>query len=330
MVVFKQFLGPATAVYACFLVVWVLLRFFLADDIWWVAKLSSYPIPLLALAIPLSLAIWRTRQRHLGWGVLPALVVGLWFYAPLFWPAPPPAIAEDGYHLTVMSYNILFKNKDFASLREDILTHQPDIVGIQEATPVHAAAFLIQLGNEYPYQVYRDDYYQGNVALLSRYPITAAHYIDIPPRQMAMHTTVEIGEQSVHILIAHLLPNWLAEWQDFPLSQVMSEVYAWRMAEVEALLAEIEGVTEPTMLLCDCNMTQTSAAYKRLSAVWTDSFREAGWGPGLTSHAYWPIQRIDYIWHSDHFASQRAWLGPRSESDHRAVVADLFLFAIDD
>jgi endonuclease/exonuclease/phosphatase (EEP) superfamily protein YafD len=85
---------------------------------------------------------------------------------------------------------------------------------------------------------------------------------------------------------------------------------------------------EPALLLCDCNLTDTSQAYARLATFMADSFREAGWGFGHSSFSRRPpfqAQRLDYVWHSDQLAALEAAVGPDGGSDHRPVIARLAL-----
>ena len=59
-----------------------------------------------------------------------------------------------------------------------------------------------------------------------------------------------------------------------------------------------------------------------------DSFRETGWGFGHTLHPAFspvPLQRVDYVWHSDEFVATQAFVGQRGGSDHLPFVAKLAL-----
>jgi endonuclease/exonuclease/phosphatase (EEP) superfamily protein YafD len=92
--------------------------------------------------------------------------------------------------------------------------------------------------------------------------------------------------------------------------------------------AAINALHEPALLLCDCNLTDTSQAYAQLAAFLVDSFREAGWGFGHSSFGRRPPflgQRLDYIWHSDRLTAIEARVGPDGGSDHRPVVVKLAL-----
>lgn len=78
------------------------------------------------------------------------------------------------------------------------------------------------------------------------------------------------------------------------------------------------------LVLCDCNLTDTSEAYATLRAGLHDSFAEAGWGLGLTmllSQPHIPAQRYDYIWHTDELVALSAQVGADGGSDHLLLLA---------
>jgi endonuclease/exonuclease/phosphatase (EEP) superfamily protein YafD len=132
----------------------------------------------------------------------------------------------------------------------------------------------------------------------------------------------------VHVFVVHLSPNNML---GYPLDQFVSlaaERNASRLAET-ARLRDLAGeLAEPVLLLCDCNLTDTSQAYTRLDSALQDSFAEAGWGFGHTLQnqaSGFRIQRLDYVWHDESFAAVEAHVGPEGGSDHLPVTAKLVL-----
>ncbi|MBU0702401.1 MAG: endonuclease/exonuclease/phosphatase family protein, partial [Chloroflexi bacterium] len=106
------------------------------------------------------------------------------------------------------------------------------------------------------------------------------------------------------------------------------------------VLDMVEGQPEPLILLGDLNSTPTHEVYRTLSARFIDAFREAGWGLGhtfpTTGGRLGPIPhpdrlvRIDYIFHSDDWRAETAWVGEwDGQSDHQPVVARLRLSRAD-
>ena len=89
-------------------------------------------------------------------------------------------------------------------------------------------------------------------------------------------------------------------------------------------LASPLGADEPVLLLCDCNMTSDSNAYRTLSTHLKDGFWEQGYGLGYTVRPKklpFRIARVDYIWYSDHFEPIKAAVLPETAgSDHHPLV----------
>ena len=108
---------------------------------------------------------------------------------------------------------------------------------------------------------------------------------------------------------------------------LVKERYGHREKETMQLKQMIQDLDGPVLLMCDCNMTDTSEAYARLDTVLDDSFRETGWGMGHTLQPpqLFPVQRIDYVWHTDEFEALYAYVGQDGGSDHLPIVAKLRL-----
>jgi vancomycin resistance protein VanJ len=109
-----------------------------------------------------------------------------------------------------------------------------------------------------------------------------------------------------------------------------------RDTELSILLDRIRSETAPTMLLCDCNMSDQSTIYHTLSAELKDAFYEVGWGLGLTSSVnkaipWMPlILRIDYVWYNNFLVAQNAFVwDDAGTSDHRPLIVQLQIKAAD-
>ncbi len=340
----RSFFVRTILAYVGFILLWLLLRGMFHDSIWWLTLMNSYavwlfvPIPIFVLI----LVVGRMRKRQFAQKrpfpqkrtLLPLLIPLLTFiflYGHLFWPNGQVAGAEEenGRLLTVMTYNILSANREFEAIVDEIQAANADIVGLQEVTDDQILVLARLLGDDYPF-IYRPDTGRtNNATMLSKFPITELLSIDFPPRQLALHAIITIDEQPVHLFVAHLMPNQLAQLDDEQaLSDKARERFNFRLVEVTNLQFEMENVTDPILLMCDCNLTDTSHAYSRLDEFLDDSFAEAGWGLGHTGFIpFWPwaTHRIDYVWHSEQFTAVSATRGDKGGSDHLPVIATLLL-----
>jgi endonuclease/exonuclease/phosphatase (EEP) superfamily protein YafD len=139
-----------------------------------------------------------------------------------------------------------------------------------------------------------------------------------------------VNGERLHVVVAHLSPNHLFKNPAIGLETAASAAFARRTAEIAFLREELHSLSEPALLLCDCNLTDTSQAHAELGAFLADSFREAGWGLGNTNYAStipFPMQRIDYIWHSAGLIAIAAEVGQAGGSDHLPVVVRLRFFS---
>jgi endonuclease/exonuclease/phosphatase (EEP) superfamily protein YafD len=164
---------------------------------------------------------------------------------------------------------------------------------------------------------------------MSRFPIEHVERLPLPPLDFALHAALRVDGARLHVFVVHLSPNGLGRNPVDQYVRLAQERFAQRAAEVARLEQALRALSEPALLLCDCNLTDTSQAYARLATFMSDSFREAGWGFGHSSFSRRPpfqAQRLDYVWHSDRLVALEAAVGPDGGSDHRPVIARLALW----
>jgi endonuclease/exonuclease/phosphatase (EEP) superfamily protein YafD len=163
---------------------------------------------------------------------------------------------------------------------------------------------------------------------MSRFPIERVERFPLPPLDFALHAVLRVDGARLHVFVVHLSPNGLGRNPVDQYIRLAKQRFAQRAAEVARLEQALRALHEPALLLCDCNLTDTSQAYAHLATFMSDSFREAGWGFGHSSFSRRPpfqAQRLDYVWHSDQVIALEAAVGPDGGSDHRPVVARLAL-----
>ncbi len=129
-------------------------------------------------------------------------------------------------------------------------------------------------------------------------------------------------EKPLEAIVAHLTPS-------YPLKKFLQLADYWyksRAAEVSYLSNIVKQYDEPTILMCDCNFTDTSETYSQMQNFMRDSFHQAGWGFGHTTMGrFLSIGRIDYIWHTKDIKTTEAYVGREAGSDHLPMIAKLQL-----
>jgi endonuclease/exonuclease/phosphatase (EEP) superfamily protein YafD len=307
-------------IYVGLIGLWLALRAIFFDQIWWLALLNSFAIYLFVPLPPLLVfGLWRRRWALLGGLAVPTASFLLLFGA-LVLPKPITAQAGDPI-ITVMTFNVLTSNKDTGALVRAIQAAQPDILGLEELTERKRAALQAAFGGQMPHHTFDGTASFGNVGLMTRFPIEIVQPIALPTGQPALHARLIVHSQRLHVFVAHLTPNHLFKDSALGLAAAASDAFARRAAEVAFLRQQMRGLSEPALLLCDCNLTDTSQAHAELAAFLTDSFREAGWGLRNTNDATGlPLQRIDYVWHSAGLVATATGLGEAGGSDHLPVI----------
>jgi endonuclease/exonuclease/phosphatase (EEP) superfamily protein YafD len=317
--------------YTALFTLWVLLRILFFDRFWPLALVNTFaeylfaPLPLLVLA-----AVLKRNWRLL----VPLLIPSLTFtvvFGELFLPRPADYSTRrlpDHLTIAIMSFNVLWSNTDYPAIAASVRAASPDIVGFQELHPENFNGVVRELEAEYPYHTSIPPEPSGGVGLFSRYPIESAEPFPLPPRNLSLHAIVDLDGQPVHVFVVHLSAN---NFGLFPLDQfaaLASDRYASRAAEAAQLETIIAPIPEPVIMLCDCNLTDTSQAYTQIGSFLTDSFRETGWGFGHTlihPPYHFRTQRLDYVWHNTAFAATESIVGQDGGSDHLPVITKLSL-----
>jgi vancomycin resistance protein VanJ len=317
--------------YTASVIGWYVAHSLVGDGFWLLAMVNAFAVYLFA-PLPFAALLAVLARRRTTWFAL--LVVVLLFFR-LFggdWVPPSPVVrAGVGTPaLTVMTYNVLFVNTDAGPIAASITRANPDLVAFQELTPLLARQLEQEIGARYPYRapLHVAECHSG-VAVWSRYPLRVES-VDQDVLCRMCSVVVDLDGRPIRVIGIHA-------WSFTGLDRLSVErSFRWRREQIELVFDMVEGQPEPLILLGDLNSTPTHEVYHMLSTHLVDAFREAGWGLGHTFPAtggrLWGVPypdrlvRIDYIFHSDDWRAEAAWVGEwDGSSDHRPVVARLTL-----
>jgi len=237
-------------------------------------------------------------------------------------PTPQP----DETSMTVMTFNLgngLVAPADLVSyLRES----EADLVALQEVTPEIAEALETDLADIFPYREVRGLGIPGK-ALLSRYPITRAEWLELNPGRPDLLATVNLAGQPVDVLVAHPPPPELNGGIVQPREGTFEQ-----FDRIVEIAAESEN---PFLLLGDLNVTSLQPRHRELESIGLqDVFGAVGSGTGFTFPKRLPplpeilidpVLRIDYIWASEAWKPLSASVGEDIGSDHLPVIARITL-----
>lgn len=258
-------------------------------------------------------------------------------------PAPPasapsaaaPSGAERCF-LTVATYNINWGARDLRQIAATIRQTEADVVCLQETTPRAERHLRRTLRDLYPHMHFEG--HDGRVAaerfgFLSKSPLR--NVVFLPPRHGlfgSCRAEVESGGRTVQIVNVHLQPVIVRAGAG------LREAYAGLARTEETHAREIAHILKhvtadvPTVIAGDFNSLSTFRAPMVLKERgFVDSFAHVNENPESTPTWRWKLRqgelalRIDYIFHTEEFATRQSKVVESSASDHRLVVSRLEL-----
>jgi endonuclease/exonuclease/phosphatase (EEP) superfamily protein YafD len=241
--------------------------------------------------------------------------------------------------LRVMTYNI----KDYVTTRRahgldeiarEIGRHDPDILFLQDARQVadkdDSLAVLSILGD-------RQTYSFGQYVVASRFPLHDCGRREMPFREEA-HTyvtcVVTVNGAEYDLVTAHFITPraGLAATRANPLRGIeeWKENVSDRMTQAEELARDLRSHRRPVILAGDLNAPDTSLVVRTLlDTGLRDAFSVAGVGFGHTwGHSLrlrFSFLRLDHILVGPGFGVADCFVGEGLGSEHRPVIADLYL-----
>ena len=308
-----------------------------SDGPWWL-ELSRYlPYPLLAAPAALALVL----SIPLGWRWIVAAAATVAAFATLamgfVWNADPgDAAAVDVRFMTynVKAYLAIERPDRLAALAAEVERHRPDVVVMQDASPLVRGRGTERPGPMFGLaEVRRESQY----VIASRWPLvgcTTAHADSAEAPLVFARCTVDRPGGAFEIVDVHFeSPRQglvAARHEGLDGIELWRSNHAGRVAQARALAAVLRTGARPLVVGGDLNAPEASATIQTLLAIGLrDAFAAAGRGWGYTyGHTLRPrfsFLRIDHVLVSDDVAVVRAFTGGKEASDHRPVIADLRL-----
>jgi vancomycin resistance protein VanJ len=330
-VLLAAFVAVAGA-YGLNLTLFLMLRAVVGERWGIIALFNTYLLLLLIPPLVLLPLCFVVRKRWLALTQLPAVMLFLSTFGGLFLPrsvAAPP----DAPRFTVLTYNLHAEQNLLAPMAAVIRQADADIVALQEMSAAASAYFASQLADRYPYRALHpaSSPYHGR-GILSRFPITLdrawPEEYPIPVRLQRVELSAQ--DQTIVLYNFHAPPSAPIFRQGFN--------FRPRAQQIQMLLDLAAQEDGPLLLLGDFNTGELNENYERITARYSDVWRQVGWGMGFTnpdwshenSHegpAFFPLHnRIDYMFHDSAFQAVEARVWPESGgSDHRPLWARLAL-----
>ena len=301
----------AVVAYVGLLAAYFVLRALGNEDLFVVALGYILPWLFAPLLVLLPLALLRRSRARLALLAAPTALF-LLIYGGLYLPRPQAATA--GQPFTLLTYNINGLNRDVEAIATAIEAHDLDIVALHEVNASMGQALEARLLDQYPYRQR-----ERGIGLYSRFPIEAYAAFQLGDGQgfWAQQATLRVDGRALTLLNVH--PR-------SPVGQPRDVAAAAHAADVADLLARVDAIDGPLLVVGDLNLTDQHTAYAALTRRLGDAHREAGWGMGFTFRPFDggpALWRIDHVLHSPDLAALDTAFGAFGRSDHRPLIATL-------
>jgi endonuclease/exonuclease/phosphatase (EEP) superfamily protein YafD len=246
--------------------------------------------------------------------------------------APDPG--DSTADLKIMTFNTLAWQREGNDLATSVAEANPDIVAFQEIGPRPADHLATMFADRFPHHYITRSPTSNGSATLSRYPLLDPVAFRVSDRGhwwQRMIVDAPFGRFTlfnIHTKIPHVRTTH----NRFGLSRLPLNFHTERRSqEIRKLTDMLDRVAGPVIVCGDFNMTERSQDYRHMARRLRDSYKAVGVGLGHTFPTWgaiprafpapWPTLRLDYVWHSEHFAPAWAYRGDAGCSDHHPVVA---------
>jgi endonuclease/exonuclease/phosphatase family metal-dependent hydrolase len=318
-------------VYVASLLLWLVARAITSDESAFVLVYSYLGVWLFAPLVVFGPWVYRNRSKSGLVLLIIPVALFLWFYGSQFLPKGAHT-SELKEPLSVLTFNLLHTNTEIEPWLEVLGSRQVDVLALQEVTSYHEQQLSAALAGEYPYHWY---YEPGGLAIYSAHPILSE---EIYPTQLwAIQSVIlQVRGNPIHIINAHLAKPGLLLFLETGDVGAIRDLAAARLDQIDKIKLAITDKNLPTIVNCDCNMTNLTSAYNQMASDMQDAFLVGGWGLGHTFllprgfdlhlGVNLAVQRIDYIFHSPEIiVTEVEVVSGDSGSDHQPVWARLEL-----
>lgn len=330
-------LVAVSGLYALLMVLWFGLYRHWRDTIWWVALLHAFAPLFFVPAVGFLLIGIFTPSITAYIGVIPAALIFVHLYGPLFRFKAPPRTETADDPVRIMTFNIWFHSWSEETVQVLEQNGKVDVVALQELTRPMAQRLLDAYGDRYPHHLLQVGTGTPRLGMFSRYPlipVATEHLAEFDFRIQAARVIAPTGEwllYNVHPRATNLI-SLLRKRQS--VAREATRSLQLRLRCIERLLTEVASQGQPVVVVGDFNSTPQSEVYARLSAQLVDVHRTAGWGFGHTFPIHGkdlggfprllPFMRLDMIFHTPDLVALHSRVGTcHGDSDHLPVITAL-------
>ena len=271
-----------------------------------------------ACLVAIAWAGWRKRRWLLA-AALVTLGLNLWLMARPEWQVPPGKPVP-GFHVRVISFNVLTSNHNHAGVLQWLEAADADVVFLMEVDRVWAKA-LQPLLRTHPHHLILPKSDNFGLALFSRLPLGSLRKLDSDALKIGHHSEPDLCMDSVEARLK-IGGRELMILGTHPVPPMGHEYAAARDRQLQALSHHIAQAGIPVLVAGDLNATPWSHGFRQLTAKVPLLPAPGAWKPTWRTGSLFAIP-IDHALCTPPLLFKSRTIGPDLGSDHRPQVMDL-------
>jgi endonuclease/exonuclease/phosphatase (EEP) superfamily protein YafD len=299
---------------------------------WWypLELFTSFRVQYLilsAIVAGILALLWGTNHlKSRGLAIAALVLVGLNVVDVIPWYLPHPfqiATSSELKTIRVLSFNLNTQNDRYGEVVKLVREERPDLALFIEVSQAATNDLKTSLIDTFPYSFRTPG---GGLALFSRFPIRDPRGDNFNGAgNHNLIATIEVERQPIQFIGTH------------PLVPVKRSTFERRNLQLAALEKFVRGLSQPTILVGDLNLTPWSPYYRHFISETKLHNTRLGYGilpswPRSATHVHFPHWiipfvniPIDHCLVSKDFKVANIYTGANANSDHASLVTDLVL-----
>lgn len=224
-----------------------------------------------------------------------------------------------------MTYNLLFKNADFAQSLALIKDANPDVLFVQELTPAWSATLDKEIKEIYQFKVAGPLIGHHGIAIYSKYSLENKVILrNSAKKPYTICADLTFGKRKIQLINTHLASPGIAVENKKRFIPLYAQNYKTRKQQIQELNSLVNTEDYDCQILAgDLNTLQSEPIFKRLRMHWVDSgnqlFRWKQFNFPNTSRLK-PMMTLDYIMGRGNIQLQDSEIIKGGYSDHFPVM----------
>jgi len=230
--------------------------------------------------------------------------------------------AAESTELSLMSYNVFFKNQYPKAAIQLMKAQNPDVLLIQELTPAWHQRIIKNLGKRYPYRKVKALNGTHGLGIYSKYKLSGVDYANNSARlPIAQFTTLSVKGKVLPLANLHLAsPSKAVEYPEHFFEYMQANAELRQKQWIQLLRTIRRKQVETLLLIGDLNTLPYEPLYQGMRKQYADLHAESGSGFGWTfpntARIPFPFLRLDYALAKGKIQSVETKVLAGGSSDH--------------